>query len=220
MARQEEAVLAVFLRLTLRCYVHCSYWGLSRHFHLRKSLLLCQSGTQVKLTVSSPMQQHGLVASHQVSNIHLPPSVTTGLHSPTQSFPYGLSQIPTNCPYFFTEFVWLERKELEMHEKATWPSWPAKAESCSAFQGVCAPSQGRATPALTWVIVNCHETHPRSSTTKENIYTHGAQGLQYPTAKKCCLITAVKINLISCNSICGESHLKAGSGLCYTGMFQ
>lgn len=49
---------------------------------------------------SSPMQQHGLVASHWVSKVHLPPSVMTGLHSPTQLFLCGLCQIPRNCPYF------------------------------------------------------------------------------------------------------------------------
>lgn len=57
-------------------------------------------GEAQRQSFSSPMQQHGLVASHWVSKVHLPPSVMTGLHSPTQLFFCGISQIPRNCPYF------------------------------------------------------------------------------------------------------------------------
>lgn len=52
MVRLEDIILAVSLYLPLWCYIHCSYWGLSRYFPLRKSLLLCQSGIWEKLSVS------------------------------------------------------------------------------------------------------------------------------------------------------------------------
>lgn len=47
------------------------------------------------------LHQHGLVTSHQVSKVHLLPSIGTRLHGlshPSQSFKTGLRQIPVNCP--------------------------------------------------------------------------------------------------------------------------
>lgn len=104
-----------------------------------------------------------------------------------------------------------------------WPCWLSKTELCSGFQGLCYTLPGRATPALTWVSVCCHETTTPGAVLHKKTSTDAV-------LKACCTnrlkalpnhsCTAVKRNLINCDFLYGQSHLKPCWGLSSTGIFQ
>lgn len=108
LSRLEETILAISLMMVLRMLFLLGTIQTFSSKEISPLVLKGDMGEAQCKPFSSPTHQQGLTTSHQMSKVHLPPSMWTRLHSlsgPTQSFLYGLSQIPRNCHYFFTSFV-------------------------------------------------------------------------------------------------------------------